>query len=303
MKKIIFMCSFFFMTKAMSQVGINTPTPNSTLTINGSLAAKYNEISSAYTLTKDDYFVSYIGNSDALITLPSVGNGNTSFTGRIYRIKNISSNNLTLQPANGNFLRSTDLTGAANFIIPPGNYVEVVNNSNTSSTGVPTWDLSFIGNTEVITTSADATRFLGGTVYVKFAQSSAGTLDNSLVIVGNYSVGLNNTNITPTKGGINSLIGNGYRISNPSTGIYDIKFNTSYTQIYGISVNIVDAYGSTGSSVSSGQNPDSTRAGSILKTTDNAQVSFISNDIIRIKTGAADGNLGNRPFTFLVTGR
>lgn len=303
MKNLFLCCLSFSSASLLSQVGINTSTPNSTLTINGSLQARYNEISTSYILTSNDYFLSYIGAADAVVTLPPVGTGNTSFAGRIYRIKNISDFNLTLQPSNGNFLRSTNLVGAASFIIPPGNYVEVVNNSRTSASGSTTWDLSFIGNTEVITTSTDATRFLGGTVYAKFAQNTNGTLDNNFVIIGIYNVGLNNTGITPTKGGINSIIGSGYRISNPSTGIYDIKFNTPYTQIYGISVNIVDAYGSSGSSVSAGQNPDSTRAGSILRTTDNAQVSYLSNDIIRIKTGAADGALGNRPFTFLVTGR
>lgn len=303
MKKLFISFSLLYAISILAQVGINTPTPNSTLSINGSLEAKYNEITSSYVLTKDDHFISYVGNSNATITLPSVGNGNTSFSGRLYKIKNISASNLTLQPSNSNFIRSTDLTGITTYTIPPGNYVEIVNNSNTSATGTPTWDLTFIGNTTVINSSTDATRFLGGTIYAKFAQNSGGTLTASNIIIGNYSVGLNNTNVSPTAGGINSLIGTGYRVSNPSNGIYDIKFDTAFTQIYGISVNIIDAYGSSGSGVSIGQNPDPARAGSLLRTTDNAQVSFISNAIIRIKTGDQNGALGNRPFTFLVTGK
>lgn len=303
MKRFFITFGLSFTTLVFAQVGINTSNPNSTLSVNGSLEAKYNEITSSYLLTKNDHFISYTGSSGAIITLPPVGNGNTSFSGRIYKIKNISASNLTLQPSDGNFIRSTDLTGMANYTIPPGNYAEIVNNTNTSAGGNPTWDLTFIGNTTIINSSTDATRFLGGTIYARFAQNSGGILPAGSIITGNYSVGLNNTNLTPIAGGINSLIGSGYRISNPSNGIYDIKFDTTFTQIYGISVNIIDAYGSSGTGVSNGQNPDPTRAGALLRTTDNAQVSFISNSIIRIKTGDQNGALANRPFTFLVTGK
>nr|WP_297308927.1 hypothetical protein [uncultured Flavobacterium sp.] len=40
-----------------------------------------------------------------------------------------------------------------------------------------------------------------------------------------------------------------------------------------------------------------------ITTNDNAQVSFISDHIIRIKTGDDPGNKSNRSFTFLVTGK
>lgn len=87
--------------------------------------------------------------------------------------------------------------------------------------------------------------FWGGTVYAKWDQASGGTLSSSKIISGTYSAGTNQTKITPAVGGINSLYRQGYTISNPSNGIFDIKFNTAYTEIYRISVNIVDAYGNT----------------------------------------------------------
>ncbi|AZA49434.1 hypothetical protein EG346_15150 [Chryseobacterium carnipullorum] len=299
MKKIIIIYGLLSAGSVFAQIGINTKNPNSTLSVNGSLEGKYNQITNSYTLTHTDFLVSYTGDSDAIITLPSVGSGSSSFAGRFYRIKNISTSNITLQPSDGNFIRSTDLTGVPNFLIPPGNYVEVVNNNNPSAAGVATWDLTFIASTTVINSSTDATRFLGGTVYVKYAQNTGGTLTGK-TINENYNVGANNTNIPPTIGGINSLLGSGYTVSNPSAGIFDIKFDTLFTDIYGISVNITDAYGN---SVTAGQNPDPTRTGSSLKSNDNSQVSFISNSIIRIKTGDSNGGLSNRPFTFLVTGK
>jgi hypothetical protein len=288
-----------FATSIFAQVGVNTTTANSTLSVNGSFQTKYVEVTSSYALAINDYYVTYNGTSTATITLPSIGTGTASFAGRIYEIKNISTADITLVASNGNSLRTSSPTGITSFVIPAGYYVHVVNNANSSS---GTWDLSFLGTTKLILFPDDATRFLGGTVYVKFGQASGGTLSSTKVISGTYSVGLNNTNINPTAGGIMSLIGEGYTISNPSTGIFDVKFNTSYTQIYGISVNILDAYGN-GTTVTTGQNPDPSRSGNPMSTTANSQVSFISNSILRFKTGDNNGNLANRTFTFLVTGK
>jgi len=298
MKNFLLILCVIFAGKTFAQVGVNTTNASSTLSVNGSVQAKYNQVTASYTLTINDHYLSYSGTADATITLPTVGAGVTSFAGRIYRIKNISSNTLSLVPSNGNLLRVDNLAGTPSFLIPPGHYVEVVNNINTSSA---TWDISFLGDTEVVQ-QEDATRFLGGTVYARFNQSSNGTLSSGSVISSNYAVGTNNTSVTPRAGGINSIIGSGYKVSNPSNGIYDIQFNTAYTQIYGISVNIVDAYG-VGSGVPAGKNPEPEKAGASIATNDNAQVAYISNGIIRIKTGDSNGVLSNRSFTFLVTGR
>ncbi len=163
--------------------------------------------------------------------------------------------------------------------------------------------LGYITGVPVIqTTNTDATRYLGGTVYVRFNTTSGGTLANAKVIGGangtSYSIGT--LTASSSKGGINSVIGNGYTISNPAAGIFDIKFDTVLNNIYGISVNIVDAYGSGSSTI---VDPDPSTPGNPLFTNDNTQVSFISNSIIRIKTGNSAGNLSNRSFTFLVTGK
>lgn len=123
-----------------AQVGINTTTPNSTLAVNGSLRAGYSEVTStAYNILTTDHYITYNGTADATFTLPVIGTGTTSFTGRIYKIKNISPNNITLQASSGNTLR-IDNTPVASFVIPVGAYAEVVNNSNTTG---GTWDLSF----------------------------------------------------------------------------------------------------------------------------------------------------------------
>lgn len=139
MKKYI---SMFLLGTAMlnAQVGINTTTPNSTLAINGSLGAGYKEVTATtYNILANDHYITYNGTANATFTLPVIGSGTTSYTGRIYKIKNISSSSITLQASSGNTLR-IDNTPVTSFVIPLGAYAEVVNNSN--STG-GTWDLSF----------------------------------------------------------------------------------------------------------------------------------------------------------------
>lgn len=155
------------------------------------------------------------------------------------------------------------------------------------------------------TTANDATRFLGGTVYVRFNNQSNGTLINGKLISGTYSLG-QLTNQTPSKGGINSVAGNGYTVSNPAQGIFDIKFDTAFTQLYGVVLNIEDVYGynsDSSNSTVSDINPNPSTPGSHLRLKDNTQVAYLSNSIIRVKTGDNNGALSNRTFSFIITGK
>lgn len=145
----------------------------------------------------------------------------------------------------------------------------------------------------------DATRFLGGSAYVIIFNSTDGTLSSDRVInngTGTYSMGT--ANGFPAKaGGNNFLKGDGYRISNPSNGVFDIVFDVPFTQIYGVNTNILDSYDYNG------DNPFDNKTGDRLVITDNTHIGFVSNSRIRVKTGDQYGNLDNRSFTFLVTGK
>lgn len=139
MKKYILIL-LFGAVPLSAQVGINTLTPNSTLAVNGSLRAGYTQITSTnYSILATDHYITYDGTGNATFTLPVIGTGTSSYTGRIYKIKNISASSITLQASSGNTLR-IDNTPVSSFVIPTGAYAEVVNNSNTTG---GTWDLSF----------------------------------------------------------------------------------------------------------------------------------------------------------------
>lgn len=163
---------------------------------------------------------------------------------------------------------------------------------------------------KAVASATDASRYIGGAVYVRF-DSTANSVNADTYIPNNRII-TNNTNgqyavgslqVQATRGGIDSITGTGYKISNPANGIFDIQFETPFTEIYGFSSNILDAYGNSGGSIPNGGYPDSRFPGTRLLTNDNTQLTFISNTIIRIKTGNSNGGLSNRPFTFVVTGR
>ncbi len=162
----------------------------------------------------------------------------------------------------------------------------------------------WIGFTKSV--SNEATRYLGGTVFVRFNQATGGSLIPEKTLGGgasNYGYAVGLLAQTATKGGVNEVWGRGYTVSNPANGIFDIHFDKMFLPVYGVSANIVDAYGPGSSNVPNGSNTNFNEPGARLATNDNAQVAFISNGIIRIKTGDASGKLANRPFTFLVIGR
>jgi len=298
MKKLLFIFPLFFMVQVFGQVAVNVLNGPSTMTVNGSLQTPYKSINGSYTLTVNDYYVAYTGTGNATVTLPAVGSStSTSFAGRIYHIKNFSSGTVTLSPSGGNTLRFSNLPGVSSFSIPAGRFVTVMNNSNTSGS---TWDIVFKGNAD--NSAVVKTRFLGGTIYASFNQNSYGNQNVSRVISGKYNVGTNVLNVTPTVGGIDALKGTGYQVSNPGNGFYDIQFTTPFKNIYGVSALLVDAYGDGSPSFALGEDPKPTQAGSRLNTKDNTMITFLSNSLIRIKTGDNNGKTSNRPITFLVIG-
>lgn len=187
---------------------------------------------------------------------------------------------------------------------PQGQTVNVTNPGYYYFDGNANVWISFKASSNPVT---DATRYMGGTVYVNFSVLTGGNIPDNRVI-GNaentvYSVG-NLGNQRSSKGSITQLYGQGYKISNPSAGTYDIQFDTPLQRIYGISLNILDAYGQgTQGQLSGGATPKTTEPGNILLVTDNTQVSYVSNTIIRVKTGSGNGSLSNRPFSFLVSGQ
>ena len=75
-----------------AQVGVGTTTPNSTLDVRGSLSVGYRSFAAGTTAVITDNTLVFTGTSAATLTLPDA----TACTGRLYWIKNTSSNSSTL---------------------------------------------------------------------------------------------------------------------------------------------------------------------------------------------------------------
>ncbi|MDV7695546.1 hypothetical protein N6B72_01315 [Chryseobacterium soli] len=126
---------------AYSQVGINTPTPSSTLDVRGSVEGNFREITTTDALNATDYHVSFSGTSNSVLNLPSksaTDGTSADFTGRKYYIKNNSvSNTLTLTAASGQAMRLGSNNADSNtYVVKPGKLAVLTAN------GANGWDLS-----------------------------------------------------------------------------------------------------------------------------------------------------------------
>lgn len=114
-------------------VGINSSVPGSTFDVKGSFAVQYNDVTAAaYALSATDVFVSYSGAADGTFTLPAAISGAGNFKGRLYKIKNNSSFNLTVNPAG-----SETINGNTSITIGAGQSAEFVSTGLAGATS--TW--------------------------------------------------------------------------------------------------------------------------------------------------------------------
>jgi hypothetical protein len=137
MKKTILLCLTAIACSAVlhaqsGNVGINTNTPGSNLSVNGSIAAKYRGITAtSYNMAADDYYLLWNGASTGTITLPvSVAN----MTGRMYIIRNSTPGTTLLvntQPGESTSL-GTQIT------VPYNGGVDLMQTGATTGT---TWDV------------------------------------------------------------------------------------------------------------------------------------------------------------------
>ncbi|WP_292008109.1 hypothetical protein, partial [Chryseobacterium sp.] len=199
MRKVIFigivLCSF----NLNAQVGINTPNPNSTLVVEGSYEGAYKNISTNTTLTALDQYITVTGSTAISITLPDGSSTTNSFSGRIYRIRNNSSQDATLLGfGNTQLIRVSATTSSSNYTIPAGGYVEVVKNESTGSSG-SLWELSFYG----VATPSNIKELTYARNTVSPIDSNTPT--NSITSIGNISFRYNGT--SPSASNIEYRVG------------------------------------------------------------------------------------------------
>ncbi|WP_292010283.1 hypothetical protein [Chryseobacterium sp.] len=144
MKKITFLlfCTLSVFPFLNAQVGIATPNPGSTLTVNGSMSMKYRLVTGNDTATASDEFLDYKGTSNITISLPAAQSGTGNFGGRIYEIRNGSAASTITVSANGTETIDIQVANSSTITIPPGSTAFIKSNGATSGA---TWILTLLG--------------------------------------------------------------------------------------------------------------------------------------------------------------
>lgn len=93
MKAILLAVVILLLTNSMlkAQVGIGTTSPNSTLDVRGSLSLSYRSFNANTTICSTDHTLVFDGTADVIASLPDA----STCTGRVYRVKNISTELVT----------------------------------------------------------------------------------------------------------------------------------------------------------------------------------------------------------------
>ncbi|MEP7377219.1 MAG: hypothetical protein ABI675_27705 [Chitinophagaceae bacterium] len=91
----LLLCVSFFTIATKAQIGVGTTTPNSTLDVRGSLSLGFRAFSTSTPASTTDNTLVFTGTAAATLTLPTA----TTTAGRIYSIKNASSNSSVLTVA------------------------------------------------------------------------------------------------------------------------------------------------------------------------------------------------------------
>ncbi|MBB6370373.1 hypothetical protein [Chryseobacterium shigense] len=162
--KLVFLASAFFLSAPIySQIGINTPTPSSTLDVSGSIEGNFREITTTYDLDAKDYHVSFSGALNSTLNLPAIAatdGSATDFTGRKYYIKNNSTTStLALNAATGQTLRlGSNITNNNSYVLKPGKIAVLTAN------GTNGWDLSTDSYVTIIDSYANGPKVVAQTV-------------------------------------------------------------------------------------------------------------------------------------------
>jgi hypothetical protein len=97
--------------------------------------------------------------------------------------------------------------------------------------------------------------------------------------------------IVETNGAV--LAGDGFTVRRASTGLFDITFSQNFRSIPGASATQIFGDVPTGTSTANHTGGD---------TRDNAVITHLSANMMRVKTGGSDGNASDRRFSFIVIG-
>jgi len=197
-------------------VGINTPTPGSKLTVNGSFAAPYKSVTAGGTVNADDYYIAYNGVSNGTLTLPLAISGSGNFIGRTYHFKNTGTAQLSIAANGTELIDNQSGAGVASINVPPGYYAFFISKGTTTGT---TWELILLSSSDSLPTAASTYAF--STVSTTTRQTLPATTGPYIVSEINYPQGT----VINTGNALNTSTG---RFTAPTNGYYMFYGSTQF---------------------------------------------------------------------------
>ncbi|MDH6253356.1 hypothetical protein M2347_003083 [Chryseobacterium sp. H1D6B] len=197
-----------------ANVGINTVSPGSRLTVNGSFAATYKTVAASSAIDASDYYTAYNGSANGTLTLPAAINGTGNFLGRTYHFKNTGTAVLTIAANGTELIDNQSGAGVSSVSVPPGYYAFFISKGTITDT---TWELILLSSSNSLPAAISTYPF--STVSSTTRQSLPATTGSYVVSEINYPQGtvLNTGNVLNTANGRFTAATSGYYMFYGST--------------------------------------------------------------------------------------
>ncbi|MGE8527694.1 hypothetical protein [Chryseobacterium rhizosphaerae] len=205
-----------FMHSQTGNIGINTISPGSKLTVNGSFAAAYKTTATSGPVDANDYYIAYSGNSNGTLALPAAVSGSGNFIGRIYHFKNTGTGQLSVTADGSELIDNQSGAGASSINIPPGYYAFFISKGTTAGT---TWELILLSSSDSL--PAAETTYPFSTISTTTRQSLPASTGPYIVSELNYPQGT----VINTAGVLNTSNG---RFTAPTKGYYMFYGSTQF---------------------------------------------------------------------------